>query len=175
MSLSLYSTSFDGLPVTTPVGCPHVIRLGPHLEYDSTVSYLRIADGVATLLFHYNPDVLTRFLDKNVSEFDFLRKDPVAGDLTISRLDDIVFVGRCVWSLGGTYWKTEMKFEIEEGTGIWKPFYLNGACVHFDPLSDTACIQQCDYFGAKLAQEILLGEEWRPGIGLEFQLTTKSG
>lgn len=66
-----------------------------------------------------------------------------------------------------------MAFKIEQDTGIWKPFFLDGACVRFSALRGRACRKQCDHFGAKLAQEILVGREWRPGVGLEFRLTAK--
>lgn len=88
----LYSDAYDGLPITAPIGCPHLIKLGPHLENELLIKDLRLADGVATLLYHFNPDVLTKFLDKNVTEFDFLRRDPVKGNLSIFRTDDYIIV-----------------------------------------------------------------------------------
>lgn len=91
MSHPLYSDAYEGLPSTAPIGCPHLIRLDAHLENESSTKDLRMADGIATLLYHYNPDVLTKFLDKNIVEFKFVRIDSVNGNLTIIRDgDDIV-------------------------------------------------------------------------------------
>ena len=88
----LYSDAYDGLPVTAPIGCPHLIKLGPHLENDLWIEDLHIADGIATLLYHFNPDVLTKFLDKNIAEFEFFRRDPVNGNLKIYRKDENIIV-----------------------------------------------------------------------------------
>lgn len=81
----LYSDAYEGLPTTAPIGCPHLIKLGPHLEDEALIKDLHIADGIATVLYHYNPDVLTKFLDKKTVEFEFYRKDMLKGDLCINR------------------------------------------------------------------------------------------
>lgn len=88
----LYSDAYDGLPITAPKGCPHLIKLGPHLENELWIKDLHIADGVATLLYHFNPDVLTKFLDKKITEFKFFRRDPVNGNLKIYRKDENIVV-----------------------------------------------------------------------------------
>ena len=92
MSHPLYSDAYEGLPITAPIGCPHLIKLGPHLDNEALIQDLRIPDGIATLLYHYNPDVLTKFLDKKIVEFEFCRKDMLKGDLCISRGDSSIMV-----------------------------------------------------------------------------------
>lgn len=104
MSHPLYSDAYEGLPSTAPIGCPHLIKPGPHLEDESLIKDLRMADGIATLLYHYNPDVLTKFLDKNIVEFRFVRKDPVNGNLTIIRDgDDIVVCWHNLQDFSGNF------------------------------------------------------------------------
>lgn len=92
MSHPLYSDAYDGLPITAPIGCPHLIKPGPHLEDERVIKNLRMADGVVTLLYHYHPDLLTKFLDKNISECDFVRCDSVNGNLSIVRDGNDVIV-----------------------------------------------------------------------------------
>lgn len=94
MSHHLYSDAYEGLPVTAPIGFPHLITLGPHVGDPMLYRELHIADGVATMLYHYNPDVLTKFLDMSIAEVSFARKNRVEGELWIKRTDRDILVSR---------------------------------------------------------------------------------
>lgn len=63
---------------------------------------LRLCDGVATILFKYDADFLTRFLDLDVPEVFFLREEHNVnkGDLVIWRKDRTVTVSRVSMPLG---------------------------------------------------------------------------
>lgn len=63
---------------------------------------------------------------------------------------------------------------MDENTGIWKPWYVSGACVCFTTLYGSMAVEPSDNFGAKLAQAIILGEDWKSGMGVEFDFMVKT-
>lgn len=94
MSHHLYSDAYEGLPITAPIGSLHLIKLGPHVGDPMLYRELRIADGVATMLYHHNPDILTKFLDMSIAEVSFTRKNRRDGELWIMRTGRSIIVSR---------------------------------------------------------------------------------
>lgn len=72
------------------------------------------------------------------------------------------------------YWNTELVFRVDEDTGAWIPWYLDGACVGFTRLFSPMVEEPSKYFGGKLAQGILLREDWKSGFGVEFSIEMKA-
>ena len=56
----------DVLPADKPVGHPHLIECEPRLSYDVDRTKLRLADGIATVLYNYDPEFLRKFLDLKI-------------------------------------------------------------------------------------------------------------
>lgn len=63
---------------------------------------------------------------------------------------------------------------MEDISGIWAPFYVNGACVNFTAVFGEMSTGPCEYFGAKLTKAIILGENWKSGLNLEFEISMKA-
>ena len=70
----LFFIDHPKLPANAPIGFPHIIdakRFGP----DTDKRNLHTADGIATLLFLWRPEVLDDFLDMTVPIFEFVRRE----------------------------------------------------------------------------------------------------
>ncbi|KAF2814297.1 uncharacterized protein BDZ99DRAFT_567954 [Mytilinidion resinicola] len=68
------------LPDTTPLDWPHILDLDQEFgtnEPEFRVSDLRLADGVVTVLWNYDPEALKQFLDPKIKIFEFVRLLPV--------------------------------------------------------------------------------------------------
>ena len=89
-----YLDSCSTLPAGRPVDFPHLIDTQPVFNELTNPTNLRLCDGVATTLFKYDPDLLSRFLDLSISEVFFLREEHKTslGDLVIWRKDRTVIV-----------------------------------------------------------------------------------
>lgn len=76
----------DLLPPDAPVGHPHLMDTTNFNEYTPREN-LRVADGIATVLFNYDPKALRSFLNLDQPEFEFLRHEEstIMNDLFIGR------------------------------------------------------------------------------------------
>lgn len=70
----------------------------------------------------------------------------------------------------------EMSFDVDvnELAGFWNPGHFYGGCVCWKTLVDSDALGPIEYFGAKLAQEIILSGAWKTGYGVEFTVEMKS-
>lgn len=66
-------TSYTRLPACAPVGHPHVID--EDFQEGSDITNLRAADGVATLLYNWNPDAFFSFLELSYDYFEFVGRE----------------------------------------------------------------------------------------------------
>ncbi|MCJ1262976.1 hypothetical protein MMC22_002846 [Lobaria immixta] len=175
MSHHLYSDAYEGLPITAPFGSPHLIKLGENMLYRE----LRIADGIATMLYHYNPEILTKFLDMSIAEVSFTRKNCFDRELWIMRTGRDIIVS-CFGKWHGPplnippRFEVEMGFKVDEETGVWKPESIDGPCVSFRVRSGLSAIAPCLLLGAELAHLIIGHEYWKTGPETEFLIRISS-
>jgi len=92
-----FSSISKDFPPDAPVGAPRILEAHPKYSFDEDVfdrSTLRLADGLATYLYHYDPVAAKMFFDLNRAKFEycFRRGEPWL-DVTIARLGRLVTVG----------------------------------------------------------------------------------
>ena len=89
-----YLDSCSSLPISRPVDFPHLIETEPYFNELTNPTNLRLCDGIVTVLFKYDPDFLSRFLDFSIPEVFILREEhrSVLGDLVIWSQDRTVTV-----------------------------------------------------------------------------------
>jgi hypothetical protein len=91
----VYSDKYDLLPSTAPVDHMHIIE---HLdiEEETDLNSLRLADGVATVLYNWKEEALNAFLDPKITSFELMRSYPKGSSfmsMIISRKHNRVMVG----------------------------------------------------------------------------------
>lgn len=64
-----------GLPAGRPLNWPHVINTAIDFNEEDAPGNIRLADGIATVLYNYSPHVLAAFLDLTINHFEFVRKE----------------------------------------------------------------------------------------------------
>ena len=70
-----YLDAHPELPSSRGVDFPHIIDTQPVFNELTDPVKLRLCDGVATVLFHYDAAFLSQFLDLSISEVFFLREE----------------------------------------------------------------------------------------------------
>ena len=70
-----YLDACPELPSSRPVNFPHIIDTQPVFNELTDPVKLRLCDGIATVLFHYDPAFLSRFLNPCIPEVFFLREE----------------------------------------------------------------------------------------------------
>lgn len=65
-----YLDNYAALPADRPVGYPHLINMDKYQEHIQRQG-LRIADAVVTVLYNWEPEALTAFLDDDLEDFRF--------------------------------------------------------------------------------------------------------
>lgn len=72
----------------------------------------------------------------------------------------------------------DMGFEVDEETGVWKPGFIGGLCISFQPHSPvrfgSQVVGPCGLFGAELAHLIIGHEYWKTGPETEFLVRISS-
>ena len=91
----VYSDECDLLPSTAPVGHMHIIECSD-INEETNLNLLRLADGIATVLYNWKKEALNAFLDPKITSFELMRSYPKgssAMSLIISRKRNKVTVG----------------------------------------------------------------------------------
>jgi hypothetical protein len=72
-----YTSDFENLPATGPVGHAHIIDLGEYAQRAKEEGVVKLQDVIVTTLFNVAPDALRTFLDPKVNTFKaiFGKKD----------------------------------------------------------------------------------------------------
>ncbi|KAF2753821.1 hypothetical protein EJ05DRAFT_172674 [Pseudovirgaria hyperparasitica] len=83
------------LPAGGPLNFPHIVDHTTGFTEENAPQGIRLPDGVATLLFNFNRNILELFLDLSVKEFNFVRTEnhDFLYDLVVARKDRDVRVG----------------------------------------------------------------------------------
>ena len=91
----VYSDECDLLPSTAPVDHMHIIEHSDIVE-ETNLNPLRLADGVATVLYNWKEEALNAFLDPRITSFELMRSYPKGSSfmsMIISRKRNKVMVG----------------------------------------------------------------------------------
>ena len=91
----VYSDECDLLPSTAPVDHMHIIEHSDIVE-ETNFNSLRLADGVATVLYNWKEEALNAFLDPKITSFELMRSYPKGSssmNMIISRRRNKVMVG----------------------------------------------------------------------------------
>ena len=91
----VYSDECDLLPSAAPVDHMHIIECSD-INKETNLNLLRLADGIATVLYNWKKEALNAFLDPKVTSFELMRSYPKGSStmsMIISRKRNKVMVG----------------------------------------------------------------------------------
>ncbi|KAF2500825.1 hypothetical protein BU16DRAFT_614527 [Lophium mytilinum] len=127
------------LPAASPASHAHVV------EASSEATELSLADGVATVIWNYNPKALEIFLDPNVSKFEFTVKYPQDSEqfnYAIVRTLTMVKAGmyRTLFQQGqeNHTWKNLAQAKTNY-SGAWEPILGRESCRSIGPWWSKGC------------------------------------
>lgn len=158
-----YSSTYPQLPATSPPGHQHIIS--GSFDEDTDKTNLRAADGVATFLYKWKPEILTKFLDPATSKLEIVlrRHSDVFQDLVIAKHGSSVM---CEFLRDGEM-RTQLLFEIC-ADGKWKP--ISGS-VEGLVARGSMKEEHMDKFGSDFAKAILYHNMWGFGDGEEVKVS----
>jgi hypothetical protein len=90
-----YSDECDLLPSASPVDHMHIIEYSD-INEETNLNSLRLADGIATVLYNWKKEALNAFLDPKITSFELMRSYPKGSStmsMIISRKRNKVMVG----------------------------------------------------------------------------------
>ena len=90
-----YQAVDEDLPVLAAIGYPRIVDLGVFFDKQFDNTHIQAADGVATVLFMYDPAFMKKFFDLSIPTIHFLRKVSAEYDnsqFIIDRKDNMVTV-----------------------------------------------------------------------------------
>ncbi|MCJ1432590.1 hypothetical protein MMC27_001947 [Xylographa pallens] len=189
--LSLY----PDLPPELPAGWPHIINWDTvRMSFEDaelSIDGCHIANGIATVLHRYDPELLKNFLDLAVNKVTFTKNEKLGTftDLVIERNHNTVMVRidtdpylhkhadedyKC-----GSYtksvmngdnvkeWEMRVKYRIS-GSGRWVPLeYATGLNARDTGRSAETVAE----YGALLTQGMLLNATWAQSSSRDFKTT----
>ena len=91
----VYSDECDLLPSAAPVDHMHIIECSD-INEETNLNSLRLADGIATVLYNWKKEALNAFLDPKITSFELMRSYPKGSSIMsmiISRKRNKVMVG----------------------------------------------------------------------------------
>ena len=91
----VYSDECDLLPSAAPVDHMHIIECSD-INEETNLNLLRLADGIATVLYNWKKEALNAFLDPKITSFELMRSYPKGSSfmsMIISRKHNRVMVG----------------------------------------------------------------------------------
>lgn len=189
-----YLAGYNALPTYRAPGYPHIIKNNHVTEEEGSGYYnLRAADGVATLLYKYNPAALEDFLNLNKKEFFFWRKEPsntllhhtivTRHGLTVTVCQVPIHTMLASWRsnypsqagrvrqeapLGqGGRWDYMLQYKIKPD-GLWKPHAL----LQMLGQGWTRDFEDIENMGNVFAYKIIFDKRWRYSEGVEMGYST---
>ena len=91
----VYSDECGLLPSAAPVDHMHIIECSD-INEETNLNSLRLADGIATVLYNWKKEALNAFLDPKITSFELMRSYPKGSStmsMIISRKRNKVMVG----------------------------------------------------------------------------------
>lgn len=186
-----YLDSCSSLPISRPVDFPNLIETEPEFNELTNPTNLRLCDGIVTVLFKYDPDFLSRFLDFSIPEVFILREEHGSslGDLVIWRKDRTVTVS-FNWLLRvkhhgieclmipqcGFYNRLRNILDYDtrvvstiHADGRWESISADGASMQFmpKPISPVEVTKA----GMRMGQAMLIQERWNTHEPVEIHLS----
>ncbi|MCJ1360854.1 MAG: hypothetical protein MMC33_010863 [Icmadophila ericetorum] len=165
---------FDICPPNLPAGYPHIIDL-VRWDLETDDKSLTLADAIATILYHYDPETLGTFMDQQVPGYVFVAAGPWDKDhfkLLIERKNTVVTCilqdskkQRCDEDLSEihVFKKSENAFCYHiKDTGFWSLVAVHQEVESMDPWT----IREC---GQKMAKSILETKFWDEGTNMRVQ------
>ncbi|KAL8870909.1 MAG: hypothetical protein Q9174_003151 [Haloplaca sp. 1 TL-2023] len=162
---------YERLPSSAPVGHPHIVdRSNEETDKDN----LRVADGICTMLYKYNPSVLRDFLNLQIPVIEILRREQEGSsryNLLIARHERVVtlliLVIQCGFMRDGEFVDVLVDFGITH-EGLWVP--LTG---HTDMIHPTGPnkAEILDDFGTQFASQIVYWELWEESTAKEIKVS----
>ncbi|KAG7006717.1 hypothetical protein G7Y79_00013g034890 [Physcia stellaris] len=165
-----YLDSCSSLPISRPVDFPHLIETEPHFNELTNPTNLRLCDGIVTVLFKYDPDFLSRFLDFSIPEVFLLREEHRSslGDLVIWRQDRTVTCGFYNRLRNTLDYDTRVVSTIH-ADGRWESISADGASMQFmrRPISPVEVTKA----GMRTGQAMLIQERWNTHEPVQIHLS----
>ncbi|OCL13071.1 hypothetical protein AOQ84DRAFT_372506 [Glonium stellatum] len=115
----MYRSDCERLPEGAPINHMHLLDLS-NFDEETDISNLRIADGIATMLYNWNPEALEAFLDPKNKSFELCSRKIISAfiDFVILRKGNAV-KARLVVKVGDIYeWDSHVHCEVDY-LGAW--------------------------------------------------------
>ncbi|KAL8671689.1 MAG: hypothetical protein Q9168_003811 [Polycauliona sp. 1 TL-2023] len=157
-----YINAYAGLPASAPIGHAHIVD---YFNEDTNKDNLRLADGISTMLYRFNPAVLRDFLDISIPSVEIIRREKPGPryDLIIARHSRAV---TCGFIRDAEFVDLKLDFGITP-QGLWVP--LASFMEPFHPQGPNR-EELLEGFGKQFAAQIMYHSLWDERTAKEIKV-----